>query len=332
MIFEDGDMRFDIMYTKKGLVESYRPKTMRFFENDRDITENLPPAFLSKMTINDGRKFWVLYLDLRTDIFNNPDNYSFLGESSPKRETPKFQYLAYFGNCENQSEEDAIMQSRIFLNNIYLGDLDFIVEEDKLHFRLSCRDFILQKGKSWLDKDQYYADFKNFVFRSLVNADCSVLINERLFDQRKTFDFFDYVIDLRNRYEYAYCLYDDFIKLEHISRLRGLEVEVVACDVVVTHEIKNTGKSGFDIEYIPVNKNVKNQVLYRMFDVDGRLLYVGISSNAQHRFRQHFSRQPWAKEVCNIKVEFFPCRESVEIAEREAIRREKPKYNVIYAR
>jgi predicted GIY-YIG superfamily endonuclease len=70
------------------------------------------------------------------------------------------------------------------------------------------------------------------------------------------------------------------------------------------------------------------QQLYRMFDAQGALLYVGISKSAISRMTQHASQQPWWQDVANVRIESFSCtrREILDIEER-AIRTEKPIHN-----
>jgi hypothetical protein len=68
-------------------------------------------------------------------------------------------------------------------------------------------------------------------------------------------------------------------------------------------------------------------VLYRHFDKDGRLLYVGISLNELLRIRQHKSTAPWWRDVSNITVERHGTKSEALIAERLAIEKERPLYN-----
>ena len=67
--------------------------------------------------------------------------------------------------------------------------------------------------------------------------------------------------------------------------------------------------------------------LYRLLASNGRLLYVGISSNPDFRWGTHSNKQPWWSEVADRKVEWFPHREAAAAAEVEAIREERPLYN-----
>ena len=66
--------------------------------------------------------------------------------------------------------------------------------------------------------------------------------------------------------------------------------------------------------------------LYRHFDADGRLLYVGIARSVTARLAQH-ADSPWDDQIARVEVERFATREEAEAAEREAIRAEKPIHN-----
>jgi predicted GIY-YIG superfamily endonuclease len=72
-----------------------------------------------------------------------------------------------------------------------------------------------------------------------------------------------------------------------------------------------------------------DNVLYRMFSATGDLLYVGITSNPHLRFREHQKKQSWWPEVANIGIEHFSSREELAEAERRAITRERPLWNVV---
>jgi hypothetical protein len=71
--------------------------------------------------------------------------------------------------------------------------------------------------------------------------------------------------------------------------------------------------------------------LYRFYDRDGALLYVGISVNAPGRFAQHRHDKPWWADVARIDIEPHRGRDEVLAAERAAIRAEAPRYNVQHA-
>ena len=70
-----------------------------------------------------------------------------------------------------------------------------------------------------------------------------------------------------------------------------------------------------------------SQNLYRHFDKDGELLYIGISISALLRLSQHKNESHWFDHIVRVDIERFDSRISVLGAEKEAIKNEKPKYN-----
>ena len=73
-----------------------------------------------------------------------------------------------------------------------------------------------------------------------------------------------------------------------------------------------------------------SQHLYRHFDKDGNLLYVGISINAFQRLSQHKNSSSWFDEITRVEIERYPSRSAVEAAEKKAIIDEKPIHNKRY--
>ena len=74
--------------------------------------------------------------------------------------------------------------------------------------------------------------------------------------------------------------------------------------------------------------NEPNCYLYRAFDADTTLLYVGISVNAITRLGQHSTMSAWWERVAEIRVEKYASREDALEAEARAIEAEKPLHNV----
>jgi len=70
--------------------------------------------------------------------------------------------------------------------------------------------------------------------------------------------------------------------------------------------------------------------LYRHFDQNERLLYIGISMTVTGRTAQHETCAPWFQEIATIKVEWHGSRSAAVRAEKLAIKAEKPIYNVVY--
>lgn len=71
--------------------------------------------------------------------------------------------------------------------------------------------------------------------------------------------------------------------------------------------------------------------LYRFFGESDELLYVGISIHPFARMGQHRNDKSWWGEVVKVTIERHPNRDAVEKAERDAIKSEEPRYNVVHA-
>ena len=69
--------------------------------------------------------------------------------------------------------------------------------------------------------------------------------------------------------------------------------------------------------------------LYRHFDADGRLLYVGVALGAIARLQQHSAASSWARGIARIEMQHFPTRSAAIAAETRAIREESPAHNVV---
>ena len=67
--------------------------------------------------------------------------------------------------------------------------------------------------------------------------------------------------------------------------------------------------------------------LYRYFDENDDLLYVGISKNPVSRIQQHATND-WIRRVRHIELEWFDTRSEALAAELIAIERERPEYNI----
>jgi hypothetical protein len=72
--------------------------------------------------------------------------------------------------------------------------------------------------------------------------------------------------------------------------------------------------------------------LYRYRDQHRRLLYVGISYSAVKRAAEHRKSAHWYWSASSIEMENFPDKRTAELAERVAIRIEKPLFNVAHIR
>lgn len=68
--------------------------------------------------------------------------------------------------------------------------------------------------------------------------------------------------------------------------------------------------------------------LYRFFDADGALLYVGITNRSPRRIQEHSQSKGWWSDVMSATFEHFPSRRTAEHAESKAIEGESPRYNI----
>lgn len=67
--------------------------------------------------------------------------------------------------------------------------------------------------------------------------------------------------------------------------------------------------------------------LYRLYDAENRLLYVGIAGDPVARVRQHRLDQVWGSEIARDEVKWLDTRALADAAESFAIRTENPLYN-----
>tara|TARA_R100000951_G_scaffold98990_2_gene89164 strand:- start:1287 stop:1805 length:519 start_codon:yes stop_codon:yes gene_type:complete len=67
--------------------------------------------------------------------------------------------------------------------------------------------------------------------------------------------------------------------------------------------------------------------LYRQYDRDNKLLYVGISLDYARRVKDHYKGSAWFLDVTHIDLEWFDTREDALAAEEKAIKNEKPECN-----
>lgn len=68
--------------------------------------------------------------------------------------------------------------------------------------------------------------------------------------------------------------------------------------------------------------------VYRLFDTDGMLLYVGMTAYPTIRFSSHRATKPWWHEVATRRLVWYATREAAAMAEIRAIQTEAPRYNV----
>jgi predicted GIY-YIG superfamily endonuclease len=74
----------------------------------------------------------------------------------------------------------------------------------------------------------------------------------------------------------------------------------------------------------PVKDYSGRTALYRLFDADGALLYIGITISPQDRMKEHSWRKPWWPEVQRSTVEWHDTWHAAAEAEQAAISAEEP--------
>jgi len=72
----------------------------------------------------------------------------------------------------------------------------------------------------------------------------------------------------------------------------------------------------------------KRTALYRHWDAEGQLLYVGISLSAVQRLAQHKAGSHWSDSINKVTIEYFENREAAHAAERAAVQSENPLHNI----
>lgn len=72
----------------------------------------------------------------------------------------------------------------------------------------------------------------------------------------------------------------------------------------------------------------KHTTLYRFYDKDNNLLYVGITGLMPRRINQHAAKSEWHKYAIRAELEHFASRQEAAVAETNAIKNELPKYNI----
>jgi excinuclease UvrABC nuclease subunit len=70
------------------------------------------------------------------------------------------------------------------------------------------------------------------------------------------------------------------------------------------------------------------QTLYRFYDANDDLLYVGITKFFEPRLKQHYKNAEWFFDTAFVRLEHFATRQEVEVAESYAIKHENPRYNI----
>ena len=70
--------------------------------------------------------------------------------------------------------------------------------------------------------------------------------------------------------------------------------------------------------------------LYRCYDREGALLYIGVAKHFGLRWSRHKGKTPWWDQVHRQTVEWYDSRPEALDAEADAIFAEQPRHNVVH--
>jgi len=80
------------------------------------------------------------------------------------------------------------------------------------------------------------------------------------------------------------------------------------------------------MSYHPLAEN--RTYVYRLFDRQQRLIYVGATAHPEVRIDVHRKGIWWGPQIHRIKLKVYPNRTAATDAEKEAIRTEHPRWNI----
>ena len=80
------------------------------------------------------------------------------------------------------------------------------------------------------------------------------------------------------------------------------------------------------VELVPAGASDRT-ALYRLYDAEGELLYVGITRNPERRFAEHAADKPWWPLVTRRNVEWYEKRKHALAAKEAAIKKHEPYHN-----
>ena len=69
------------------------------------------------------------------------------------------------------------------------------------------------------------------------------------------------------------------------------------------------------------------RILYRAYDENEKLIYIGQSTRFSERMKQHIKSSEWSGLVDTWKLQRFDTQEKLSTQEKIAIEKEKPLYN-----
>jgi predicted GIY-YIG superfamily endonuclease len=68
--------------------------------------------------------------------------------------------------------------------------------------------------------------------------------------------------------------------------------------------------------------------VYRLFDQDGRLIYIGCTYSPEARIKQHRTTMWWGDQITRVKITVHPNKPAAHAVELAAIHSDKPRWNI----
>jgi hypothetical protein len=75
-------------------------------------------------------------------------------------------------------------------------------------------------------------------------------------------------------------------------------------------------------------KGTEETAVYRLYDADGRLLYVGMGRNPMGRWASHADQHNWWPAVVRYEVAWYSTRQAAAAEERRVLKEEVTVHNI----
>jgi len=83
-----------------------------------------------------------------------------------------------------------------------------------------------------------------------------------------------------------------------------------------------------DIDFVHFDMIEKENILYKIFNCDNEIIYIGITIDFQSRIKDHKYTKDWWSEVSYIRKTKYKNRFKVLEAEKRAIKKYNPVFNI----
>jgi hypothetical protein len=93
------------------------------------------------------------------------------------------------------------------------------------------------------------------------------------------------------------------------------------------HSTQPSVNAAVNLQGERVENGAMPAAVYRHINAAGETIYIGCSINPMARFSMHRGKSPWATQVVNIAIDWFPSQDAALAEERRLIAAEKPIYN-----